>query len=311
MRVLAVDDNPEILMLISVALEAMGHEVLVANDPPMGLDLLTVAEVDAVILDVKMPHMTGYDMLEILRGQSSTRSLPVLLLSSLGDTIDERIRGIRLGANDFLRKPFDPEEVVVRLERMLSMRPVPDGGLAGDLAKSGLVEILQRLEQEQRSGMIRVEGSRRRGRIVVERGQLSSARYGVLENVEAVLAMLVQEKGFFSFEPSAVQMEVVDISDRLALPTLVLKLAWLQDELERKAEHLPNDGAGLSVAGDFEEPSGGRAGIPYREIYERIHALPGLTLAELVAHEFASPLKVRLGTAILIQTGVLATAAQA
>lgn len=305
MKVLAIDDNPEILMLITVALEAMGHHVLTANDPPMGLDLLSVADVDAVVLDVKMPHMTGYDMLEILRANHDTRHLPVLLLSSLGDTIDERIRGIRLGANDFLRKPFDPEEIVVRMERMQAMRPVPDGGLAGDLAKAGLVEILQRMEQEQRSGIIRVDGADRHGRIVVDKGLLSNARYGIMEGVEAVLAMLVLDRGFFSFEPAGEQQVVEDIADRMALPTLVLKLAWLQDELERKRGFVPDEDRPLRTAGRLEEPPVGREGLPYLEIYERVQALPRITLGELLGHEFASPLKVRLGTAVLNERGII------
>lgn len=309
MRVLAIDDNPEILMLITVALEAMGHQVLAANDPPMGLDLLSVADVDAVVLDVKMPHMTGYDMLEILRANRETRNLPVLLLSSLGDTIDERIRGIRLGANDFLRKPFDPEEIVVRIERMQAMRPVPDGGVAGDLAKAGLVEILQRLEQEQRSGLIRVDGADRHGRIVVDKGLLSKARYGILEGVEAVLSMLMLDRGFFSFEPAAEQLVAEDIADRMALPTLVLKLAWLQDELERKRGFVPDEEHPLRAAGRLEEPPVGREGLPYLEIYERVHTLPRITLGELLSHEFASPLKVRLGTAVLHERGIVQPAA--
>lgn len=306
MKILAVDDNPEILMLISVALEALGHQVLVASDPPMALDLLTIAEIDAIVLDVKMPHMTGYDLLEILRADPRIRHLPVLLLSSLGDTIEERIRGIRLGANDFLRKPFDPEEVLVRLERMMTMRAVPEGGIAGDLARSGLVEILQRLEQEQRSGVIRVDGVERHGRIVVERGLLGGASYGLLEGVEAVLGMLSLNEGFFSFEPAAGSLEVGDIEDRFALPTLMLKLAWLQDELERKEGWLPAEGAPLEVRRALGDDLRSRASVPYLDVYERVQVLPGITVRELLALEIASPLKVQLATAVLHEIGVLA-----
>ena len=305
MKVLAVDDNPEILMLISVALEAMGHQVLVANDPPMGLDLLTIAEIDAVVLDVKMPHMTGYDMLEVLRRKPETRHLPVLLLSSLGDTIDERIRGIRLGANDFLRKPFDPEEVMVRLERMMAMRAVPDGGLAGDLAKSGLVEILQRLEQEERSGLVRVDGLERHGRIVVEGGALRAARYGILQGTSAVLEMLTLDRGFFSFDPSSESIAIEPSQERLALPSLVLKLAWLQDELEGKETWLPGDDGGLQELREFDQPAVGKNELPFFEVYERIQVLPGLTVGELVGQEFDATLKVRLAVAMLVQNGVI------
>ncbi len=306
MKILAVDDNPEILMLISVALEALGHQVLVASDPPMALDLLTIAEIDAIVLDVKMPHMTGYDLLEILRADPRTRHLPVLLLSSLGDTIEERIRGIRLGANDFLRKPFDPEEVLVRLERMMTMRAVPEGGIAGDLARNGLVEILQRLEQEQRSGVIRVDGVDRHGRIVVERGLLSAASYGLLEGVEAVLGMLSLNQGFFSFEPEIGSKQVREVEDRFALPTLVLKLAWLQDELERKDGWLPADDEPLETRRRLGDDLRARASVPYLEVYERVQVLPGITLQELLALELASPLKVQLATAVLNEIGVLA-----
>ena len=110
MRILVIDDAADIRLFVSAVLEGAGHQVLTAEDPMKAISLLSVADVDALILDVMMPRFTGFELLEILRRDARTRMLPVLLLSSLSET-KERVRGMRLGATDFLPKPFKFEAV--------------------------------------------------------------------------------------------------------------------------------------------------------------------------------------------------------
>ena len=122
MKILVIDDAADIRLFVSAILEGAGHQVLTAEDPMKAISLLSVADVDALILDVKMPRFTGFELLEILRRDARMRLLPVLLLSSLSES-EERLRGLELGAADYLPKPFDPEELVARVERMVN-RPV-------------------------------------------------------------------------------------------------------------------------------------------------------------------------------------------
>ncbi|MCH9647074.1 MAG: protein kinase [Deltaproteobacteria bacterium] len=116
--ILVVDDDPTILVVIEAALKAAGHGVLAFEDSDQALEAVTKTRVSAAVLDIMMPGRSGYELLNQLQREPRTRGLPVLFLSSL-DSPPERIRGLREGADDYLGKPFDPEELVLRVERLV------------------------------------------------------------------------------------------------------------------------------------------------------------------------------------------------
>ncbi len=119
-RVLVVDDQPELLRLISRIL-GREHDVITAGDGAEGLQKVHDARPDVVISDVMMPRLNGFELVEALRKDESTRRLPVLLLTARADGSD-RVRGLRRGANDYLIKPFLPEELKARVRNLLRMR---------------------------------------------------------------------------------------------------------------------------------------------------------------------------------------------
>ncbi len=116
-RVLIVDDDPDILVIVRGALEVEGHHVVASSDPRRAVALATEHDVDVIVLDVNMPGMSGFDTLDALRDEPRTAGLPILFLSALGDS-EHRIRGLRKGAEDYLAKPFEPDELVLRVERL-------------------------------------------------------------------------------------------------------------------------------------------------------------------------------------------------
>jgi len=119
-RVLVVDDQPELLRLISRIL-GREHDVITAGDGVEGLQMVHDMQPDVVISDVMMPRLNGFELVEALRRDEATRRLPVLLLTARADGID-RVRGLRRGANDYLVKPFLPEELKARVRNLLRMR---------------------------------------------------------------------------------------------------------------------------------------------------------------------------------------------
>ncbi|MCB9705118.1 MAG: response regulator [Myxococcales bacterium] len=119
-RVLVVDDQPELLRLITRIL-GRDHEVITASDGEEGLQRVHDVRPDVVISDVMMPRMNGFELVEALRRDESTRTLPVLLLTARADGTD-KVRGLRRGANDYLVKPFLPEELKARVRNLLRMR---------------------------------------------------------------------------------------------------------------------------------------------------------------------------------------------
>jgi DNA-binding response OmpR family regulator len=111
-RILVVDDEERILNFLSTKLKASGYDVLTAPNGVKGLEQVQAQEPDLVVLDLLMPKMDGLEMLKQLRTFSL---LPVIILTAKGTDTD-RIKGLKLGADDYLPKPFNPDELVARIE---------------------------------------------------------------------------------------------------------------------------------------------------------------------------------------------------
>ena len=189
-RVLVADDDPWILRMVANVLSKRGYLVETAHDGEEALDKATATKPDLLITDVLMPNMDGWTLVKVLRSRKEMAFLPVIFLTSLSSD-DDRIRGFRLGADDYMAKPFRFEELDLRVERTLSRGriveqaareqvgasplpppPVPPVdlmgtgrhvGLLGRLEQVGLSALLTLLEMERKSGeliVVRDEGER-------------------------------------------------------------------------------------------------------------------------------------------------------
>ena len=134
-RILVVDDDPTILVLVEHSLEKAGHEVVTSSEPARVAALAARHGVDAVVLDVMMPGVSGYEVLRSVREAPRVGGVPILFLSAKADSQD-RIRGLREGADDYLIKPFEPEELVLRIERLVARRPAAGVGDPANLQRS-------------------------------------------------------------------------------------------------------------------------------------------------------------------------------
>lgn len=111
-RILAVDDEQRILTFLKSKLKACGYDVITAGNGKEAIELVQTQQPDLVILDIVMPRKDGIETLRELRSFSS---VPVIMLSAKGADTD-KIRGLSLGADDYLAKPFNPDELVARVE---------------------------------------------------------------------------------------------------------------------------------------------------------------------------------------------------
>ncbi len=102
-----VDDSPTIQKVVSVTLEAHGHEVVTASDGMEALAKLRTLRPDLVLLDITMPHMDGYQLCRILRSNELTKSVPIVMLSGK-DGLFDKMRGRMAGAATYITKPFAP-----------------------------------------------------------------------------------------------------------------------------------------------------------------------------------------------------------
>lgn len=117
-KILIADDDLEIADLLRFTFEQEKYTVIVANDGEEALRLVKEEKPDIVILDVNMPKMTGFEVTERIRQDSSTCLIPVIMLTSLSRAKD-KLTGIKLGADDYLNKPFEPFELVSRVENII------------------------------------------------------------------------------------------------------------------------------------------------------------------------------------------------
>jgi adenylate cyclase len=124
-RILAVDDNKQNLSLLEKALRTAQYQVITAEDGETALEIIGGAAPDLVLLDVMMPGMSGYEVCQRIRASEATCLLPVVMLTALTDVAD-RIRGIEAGADDFLSKPVNREELLTRVKSLLRIKTLHD-----------------------------------------------------------------------------------------------------------------------------------------------------------------------------------------
>jgi DNA-binding response OmpR family regulator len=113
MRILIIEDEPRMLELLHKGLYEHGYTIMTAADGESGLEIATSYIFDAIVLDIGLPRLNGYELMKLLRGQTSRT--PVLMLTAR-DAEDDIILGLDLGADDYLTKPFSFPELVARLQ---------------------------------------------------------------------------------------------------------------------------------------------------------------------------------------------------
>jgi DNA-binding NarL/FixJ family response regulator len=117
-RLLLIDDDPNLILLVKDYLEFRGYEVVTAENGREALEVLEQDIPDMIICDVMMPEMDGYALVEHVRQDPRTNWIPVLFLSAKGQSQD-RVRGLSTGADVYMVKPFEPEELVAQVESSL------------------------------------------------------------------------------------------------------------------------------------------------------------------------------------------------
>jgi DNA-binding response OmpR family regulator len=119
--VLVADDDDDIRDLVAFRLARAGYEVLRAGDGQQALDLAREHHPDLAVLDVMMPKLTGYDVTRELRANQETSRIPVILLTARVQEADVA-RGFEAGADDYVKKPFSPQELKARVQAVLGRR---------------------------------------------------------------------------------------------------------------------------------------------------------------------------------------------
>ena len=121
-RILVVDDEPDVLLLCRVNLQHAGHDVMEASDGEQGLALALSEVPDAIVLDLMLPLMDGYGVLDRLQADERTSAIPVLVLTAKAQR-EDRVRCWEQGASEYMTKPFSPVALSAALTELLEMSP--------------------------------------------------------------------------------------------------------------------------------------------------------------------------------------------
>jgi PleD family two-component response regulator len=141
--IMVVDDTPENIELLSQILMAQGYEVFPVSNGKLALKGVETALPDLILLDIRMPDMDGYEVCQHLKANIHTKDIPVIFISALDDLAD-KVRGFKVGGIDYITKPFQLAEVLIRVKTHLAVRHLQE---QLQIANEKLAEQLQESER--------------------------------------------------------------------------------------------------------------------------------------------------------------------
>ncbi len=150
MHILLVEDERGLILTLTDRLQSEGFDVDSAVDGKLGFDMALAGKYDLIILDIMLPKKNGYDVCRDLRRNGI--DTPILMLTAKGETID-KVLGLKLGADDYLTKPFEVIELLARVEALLRRAPAHANGRSDDAFRFGAVTIDFKRAQVTREDM--------------------------------------------------------------------------------------------------------------------------------------------------------------
>ncbi|MBE0618246.1 MAG: response regulator, partial [Proteobacteria bacterium] len=159
-KILVVDDNPDNVELLEKRLKAMGYRTCAAYDGEEALVRVAAEEPDLVILDVMMPKLDGFEVCRRLKTDEGTRRIPVIMLTAKRE-VPDKIRGLDTGADDYVTKPFNPQELMARVRSLLNLRSLHEKRVTEEKL-GALGQMAEGVAHEVRNPMVTIGGFARR-----------------------------------------------------------------------------------------------------------------------------------------------------
>lgn len=266
-KLLLVDADPRSVRVLEVSLKKAGYSVTTAND---GLDALAKIESltpDLVLSDTRLPKLDGYTLVRKLKERPEWAGIPVVFLTSQ-KSIEDKIRGLELGVEDYLTKPIFVRELIARVNLLLARRTQeniaanksPMSGrtrFTGSTQDMAVVDLLQTFEVSRKSGVVHLRGGLQEAHIYFRDGKVVDAELGRLRGEEAIYRSLIWNEATFEVEFKGIaNEEIIDGSTQALLMEGMRRV----DEWGRLCEQLPP----LSTL--FE--------IDHKQLLERLNEIP-------------------------------------
>jgi DNA-binding response OmpR family regulator len=252
-QLLLVDSDPASVRVLEVSLKKAGFSVTTATD---GLDALSKVEhfvPDLILTDTRLPRLDGYELVRRLKKRPEFAMAPIVFLTSQ-KSIEDKIRGLELGVEDYLTKPIFVRELIARVHLLLARRAhqrmaqtagSPKTHLSGDLSDMGVVDLLQTFELGRKTGIVHLVSDRQEEAFIYFRdGQVIDAEHGRLAGEEAVYRCMIWTRGAFE-----VDFVPLDRPETIHTTTQGLLMEGMRrvDEWGRLLEQLPPLGTVFQV----------------------------------------------------------------
>jgi CheY-like chemotaxis protein len=244
-QLLLVDADPRSVRVLEVSLKKSGYSVTTASDGADALAKIEFSAPDLILSDTRLPRLDGYELVRRMKDKPEHAHIPVVFLTSQ-KSIEDKIRGLELGVEDYLTKPIFVRELIARVnlllarrtqERMATAMPMSRRTrLSGSLEDMGVVDLLQTFEISRKTGVGKIGNGRREARIYFRDGKVVDAELGRLRGEEAVYRALIWTTGTFE-----VDFCPIDREDIIPTSTQGLLMEGMRrvDEWGRLLEQLP------------------------------------------------------------------------
>ncbi len=265
-QLLLVDADPRSVRVLEVSLKKSGYSVTTASDGADALAKIELSAPDLILSDTRLPRLDGYELVRRMKDKPEHAHIPVVFLTSQ-KSIEDKIRGLELGVEDYLTKPIFVRELIARVnlllarrtqERMATAMPMSRRTrLSGSLEDMGVVDLLQTFEISRKTGVGKIGNGRREARIYFRDGKVVDAELGRLRGEEAVYRALIWTTGTFE-----VDFCPIDREDIIPTSTQGLLMEGMRrlDEWGRLLEQLP------PLATVFD--------VDHEQLVERLNEIP-------------------------------------
>lgn len=248
-KILIVDDSLVMRRMLRTELTKNSYEVVDAENGKEALERAAMTQPDLIISDINMPVMDGWEFCWQLRKNPHLNKIPFIFLSA-NNEVSDRVRGIQLGADDYIIKPFSPQELIARVQGLVLRykREDPEEeqnrSLTGNLAKMSLPNLLQFLNMNSMSGVLEINYQDKKGQIFIKEGDIINSKVDQIQGKKALFRVLSWKEGRFIFGEDEPVGQVVFQENSLKLIMDCLKQL---DELDKIRDNIPPEEAYIEL----------------------------------------------------------------
>jgi len=214
-RILVVDDSMTIRRLLKGELTKRAYEVISAENGAEGLQKAIDVQPDIIISDINMPQMDGWEFCWRAQKHQATRYIPFLFLTDR-DEVSDRVRGLEIGAEDYITKPFQIDDLISRMETVMHRKkstetegPDLESSLMGQLTQFNLPDLLQNINMLSKSGALEIKRDEV-AKVFVQKGEVINANIGErIQGRKAFYRVLGWKDGYFEFKEFVPKVEKI------------------------------------------------------------------------------------------------------